>query len=154
MPFVIFALAIATIVGGSISMAAQRALPGDALWSFRIGVNENIEAVLAPGGTVRADFDIVTIEERMKEADALAASGRLTADVKAELEANLTMHVKSVQDQITKLEARSNYLGAAGTAARLQAALGKQTSGALNIRAALDAASNLSADASTKAAAY
>ncbi len=166
MPFIALALFLAAAVGGGASIAAQNALPGDALWGFKVGINENIEAALAADGQAQADFDIKAIEARMQEAAELSANARLTADVRADIEANFESHVKSVQAQVAKLEAEGKYSAAADVAARFQATLAAHASALSEagvsteldtfihkIRTTLDTASTLSAQASAKAAA-
>ena len=151
MPFIVIALLLAAAIGGGTSLAAQRALPGDALWGFKVGVNENIEAALATEGKAQADFDIGAIQARLDEASKLAASGQLDANAQADVEINFDAHAKSVAEQIAKLQERGDYATAADVAARFQAVLGKQTSSGLDVRTALDAANILSAEASAKA---
>ncbi len=182
MPFITIALLIAAALGGGASVAAQNSLPGDALWGFKVGVNENIQAALAADGKAQADFDIGAIETRMKEAATLSSEARLTADVRADIESNFDAHVKSVQEQVAKLEAKGDYSAAADVAARFQATIASNASvlsdaGAktessaeasaevkasvrssleglmLKVRGTLDSASALSAEASAKAAA-
>lgn len=181
MPFIAIALALAVALGGGVSVASQHALPGDALWGFKVGVNENIRAALAAEGKAQANFDIEAIEMRLKEAAKLAANARLSADARADLEENFEAHVESVRAQIASLEERGDYAGAADVAARFQAALAANASvlsegaeaGAsgdasaearaevrarldeimVKVRSTLDAASTISADASAKAAA-
>lgn len=174
MPFIAIALLLAAAIGGGTSVAAQHALPGEALWNFKVGVNERIGAALAASAEAQAHFDIAVIEARMQEAAKLAAEEKLTAETKASLEENFELHAKSVQEQIAKLESDGNYATAAETAARFQAAVASNAStlaeannaadaqaevkahlGALitKVRGTLDTASTLSANASAKAAA-
>lgn len=176
MPFIAIALIIAAAIGGGTSVAAQNALPGDALWGFKVGVNENVRAALAPEGKAQADFDISAIETRMEEASKLAAEGRLDASAQADLEANFGAHAQNVKKQVEKLQAKGDYSAAADVAARFQATVAAHASGLAEaqshvsgnasanaqavlsnlinkVQATLDVASNLSADASAQAAA-
>lgn len=172
MPFIAIALLLAAAIGGGTSVAAQNALPGDALWGFKVGVNESVGAALAPSGKAQADFDIAAMESRMKEATTLAANGKLSADAKADVETNFEAHAKSVQAEIAKLEDSGDYSGAADVAARFQAAVATHASALADangsataevkanlgdliakVRGTLDAASTLSAKASADAAA-
>jgi len=176
MPFIAIALLIAAAIGGGTSVAAQNALPGDALWGFKVGVNENIQAALAAEGKAQADFDIAAIKSRLKEAGELSANAKLDAGAQADIEANFESHAKSVMKQIEKLQAKGDYSEAADVAVRLQAAIASQASGLSNataqveargsaqaqsvlnsllvkVRGTLETASTVSADASAKAAA-
>lgn len=176
MPFIAIALIVAAAIGGGTSLAAQNSLPGDALWGFKVGVNENVRAALAAEGKSQADFDISAIEARMEEASKLAANGRLDAQAQAKIEANFDAHAKNVAAQVAKLQERGDYSAAADVAARFQATVASRASalaeakvnagaeGSANAQAALsgiigrvqttlDTASTLSADASAQAAA-
>src|SRR3989344_4741210 len=165
MPFIAIALIVAAALGGGTSIAAQSALPGDALWGFKVGVNENVRAALAAEGKAQADFDLSAIEERMKEAAALAANGRLNAEAQADIQGNFGAHAESVQKQILRLQEKGDYAAAADVAARFQATVATHATALANAKAqavlgnlinkvqtTLDTASSLSADASAEAA--
>ena len=175
MPFIAIALIVAAALGGGTSFAAQSALPGDALWGFKVGVNENVRAALAAEGKAQADFDLSAIEERMREAAALAAKGRLNAEVQADIQGNFGAHAESVQKQILRLQEKGDYAAAADVAARFQATVATHATALANAKArastnananaqavlgnlinkvqtTLDTASSLSADASAEAA--
>lgn len=151
MPFIVVALLLAAAIGGGMSVIAQGSLPGDALWNFKTGINENVGAALAPEGTAQANFDIAAIRSRIKEAGLLSAKNELSAAVKAKIEANFEAHAKSVQAQIEKLQQKGDYGAAAETANLFQAALADNVSGVVDMRATLDIASHLSAETSEQA---
>lgn len=148
MPFIAIALLIAAALGGGASVAAQNSLPGDALWGFKVGINENIEAALAAEGKAQADFDIAAIETRMNEASRLAADGRLDAGAQAQIEANFDAHAASVQAQIERLQVKGDYSGAADVAARFQATVAAHASALAGAKANASANTNASAQAS------
>ncbi len=70
-----FALLLVVITGGS-SALADEALPGDALYSVKIHLNENVERTLARNTVAKASVDIKHAEERLTEVELLAASGK------------------------------------------------------------------------------
>lgn len=140
MPFIVVALLLAAAIGGGVSVIAQSALPGEPLWSFKTGVVERLQ----PGS------DIAAIQMRLQEVSALAAQGKLTEAARAELTANIAAHAAAAQKQIADSGRKGDYAAAADLAARLQAALAGSP-GTLDLRQMLDAASELSADASAKA---
>ena len=141
MPFIGIALLLAAVIGGGTSIAAHSALPGDALWGFKTEVLERL----------RRGDDIAAIQTRLQEAQGLAAQGRLNTKIQAELVSNITAHAAAAEKQITESESRGDYAAASAIATNLQAALAKGTPGALDLRALLDTASRLSAEASAKA---
>src|SRR3989338_2114184 len=151
---IIFTLLVTVLIGGGASLVAQNALPGDLLWGFKINVNEKIESAFSPGAKAQAYFDIMAIKARLEEAEKLAADSKLTADVRAEIQENLDTHFIGAQQNIAALEAKNNYAIAAEMATRLQTVIATQMSGPLDLREALDKASSLSSDMSTKAELY
>lgn len=69
-----FAVLVIAALGGS-SAFASAALPGDALYSVKIHLNENVERTLAPSPIAKAVVDIKHAEERLSEVELLAARG-------------------------------------------------------------------------------
>ncbi len=173
MPFIALALIVAAALGGGTSVAAQQAMPGDALWGFKTSVNENIQATFAAGDKAKADLDIKLAETRLDEAAKLAASGKLDADTQAQIQGNFDAHVTAVTKHVEALQAKGEYAAAADVAARFQATVARHASALAEartnanthaqaalgkvidrVRATLDAAGTLSANASTEAAAH
>ena len=152
MPFITFILIVAAFMGGTVSIAAQGALPDDPLWSFKVGVNERLDAALTPDGLQRANFDLAAIDARIKEAKMLMSDGRPHAAARAKLESNFNGHTKSVERQIALLDSTGDYAAAADVAARYQALLARSVPGPLDLQTTLDQASALSAGAAAKAA--
>ncbi len=172
MPFIAIALVLAAAVGGGASVAAQNALPGDALWGFKVAVNENVGAAFAVSDKAQADWDISRVSARLAEAQKLAAEGRFSAGAQASVESNFNAHAESVAEHVARLQAKGDYAAAADVAARFQAAVaqnasalaearvnaqgnGKEALGVIigKVQATLDIASNLSAEASSQASA-
>ena len=152
MPFITFILIVAAFMGGTVSIAAQGALPDDPLWSFKVGVNERLDAALTPDGLQRANFDLAAIDARIKEAKMLMSDGRPHAAAQAKLENNFNGHAKSVEHQIALLDSAGDYAAAADVATRYQAALARSVPGPLDLQTMLDQASALSAGAPATAA--
>lgn len=140
MPFIVTALILAAAIGGGMSVVAQSALPGELLWGFKTGVVERLQ----PGS------DIAAIQTRLQEATALATQGKLTEAARVELVANIAAHAAATEKQMADNERKGDYASAADVAVRLQATLAG-ASGVLDLRQMLDAASQLSAEASEKA---
>ena len=152
MPFITFMLIVAAFMGGTVSIAAQSALPDDPLWNFKVGINERLDAALTPDGLQRANFDLAAIDARIKEAKMLMSDGRPNTDAKVRLENNFNEHAKSVERQIALLDSAGDYAAAADVATRYQAALARSVPGPLDLQTMLDQASALSAGAAAKAA--
>ncbi len=150
MPFIAIALLVAAAIGGGTSIAAQSALPGDALWGFKVGVNENIQAALAAEGKAQADFDIAAIEARLHEARELAAQARLGVDAQADIETNFEQHAASVAQQIAKMHADGDFSAAADVAARFQAAIATGGSALSEANAGADVSTEAKAEAKAR----
>lgn len=170
MPFIAIALLVAAALGGGVSVAANSALPGDALWGFKTSVNENIQGALTADTKAKADWDISVLSARLDEASKLAAEGKLDANAQAKLSANFDEHAKDVAAKVAALQADGKTSEAADVATRFQATLASHASAVAEasakdsteaqataapflaqIRGTLDAAANLSASASAKA---
>ncbi|MES2202765.1 MAG: hypothetical protein V4474_00330 [Patescibacteria group bacterium] len=171
MPIIAIALAIAAVLGGGTAAVAQASLPGDALWGFKIHVNEGLKAVLTTDTKSRADADIAAIQTRLTEAQTLATHGMLTANEQAIIQTNIAAHAQGIATAVYKLQAQGDAPTAAQIAARYQAAIAagvgplakaqaNANAGASvslaplisEVRAALDAATTLSAQTNVAAA--
>lgn len=169
MPFIAIALLVAAALGGGVSVAAQNSLPGDALWGFKTGVNEQVTGAFSAGDEAKADWDISIIKARLEEAQRLAAKGALSANVQADLSANFDAHAEDIASRVAKLQASGKADIAAQVATRFQAALAQSATAVADasahsettvqatldplltdIRGTLDAAANLNASASAQ----
>lgn len=72
---------------GSAAYAADSALPGDALYPVKIHVNERVRAALAVTIAAKAKVRAAQAEERLREAERLAALGRIDATMQAKVAA-------------------------------------------------------------------
>ena len=172
MPIITIALLIAVALGGGTSVAANHAAPGDALYGFKVNVNENVESAFAFSDKAKADWNISKARVRLEEARGLAAKGKLDSNAQADLNANFEAHASNVAKEVRALQLQGDFAGAANIAAKFQSALAEESSEMANasaesksnaqaslapillkVRATFEEASSLSADASAKAAA-
>ena len=112
-------LAVMLLVGGGSSYAAENAVPGDVLYPVKVDVNENIQSAFALTDTAEANLQVHLAEERMQEAETLAARGQLTATAATDLSARLKAHYETAEAHNKTVEADGNY----GTSATLRASL-------------------------------
>jgi hypothetical protein len=89
--FASFLLVLTSGIGTSI--AAQRTLPGDALYAVKINVNERVATALAFTSTSQAMVHAQLAERRLTEVTALAVAERLTPETRATLVDNFKTHV-------------------------------------------------------------
>ncbi len=173
MPFIALALVVAAALGGGTAVAAQNALPGDALWGFKTEVNERFQETFAQGDKAKAEIEIALIKARLEDAQKLHAQGKLDTSTQTQLSNNFDAHARDIADRIAKLQTNGSYTDAATVATQFQAAIAAEASalaelnakstgsahvtigGILQeVQAALKTASGLSAHASAEAQAH
>ncbi len=95
-------LLIALLLGGSVSYAAEGALPGDTLYAVKTEINENIRHALALSPEAEARLEAQLARERLVEAEALKERGELDDDtrvfLKTEYEAHLSAYERHSED--------------------------------------------------------
>jgi|GEM_PF-1804707 len=109
-------------LGGGTVYASQAALPGDALYTVKVSVAEPVRTALAFSDEAKLSIHTDIAEERLEEAQALAAEGRLSADAAAQIETSLETHVKEVETLALKVEEVNPEI-AGEVSATLEAAL-------------------------------
>jgi hypothetical protein len=112
------------LAAGSVSYAAERTLPGDALYPVKVGFNEPVRRVLAftEGRKAQIELDLAT--RRLMEAEQLQGQERLKDSVKESLSANFKTHVQSVTDHIKQLTKENRIQDALQANLDLMAAIG------------------------------
>lgn len=73
------------VVASSVAYVAKAADPGDTLYPVKVGVNENISAVLTIDMAAKAELDARHFAERLEEYEHMAADGLLSTDLEQEL---------------------------------------------------------------------
>lgn len=94
------------IGGGGVSLAAEKSLPGDALYAFKKNVNERVTRTLALTPQAQAQWEISLTARRIGEADRLNALGRLNAQTRMDLEDKATEYVARVNAFVQTLDAK------------------------------------------------
>jgi hypothetical protein len=151
MPFIALALVIAAALGGGTAALAQTSLPGDALWGFKVHVNEGVAGALSASDEAKANWDLTAIKSRVAEAQKLSQKGKLSADAQATIAANIQTHADGLSSTITKLQADGDTKGAATIAAQYQAELAAAADTNLNTNANTDASVQMQGDANLDA---
>jgi hypothetical protein len=98
------ALIIAIILGGSLSVAAENATPGDTLYTVKTNINENVRSLFEASDSEQAKWDVRMAERRLEEAEKLEAEGKLNAETKAEINANIKSHLENAKRRIEKVQ--------------------------------------------------
>ena len=60
------------LLGGSVSFAAENALPGDALFPIKVNVNEKIRGAVAVTSKAKSEWDVRLVERRIEEVEKIA----------------------------------------------------------------------------------
>lgn len=108
----VFSLVAVLILGGGTSIAAQDALPNEALYNIKVNVNEEVRSWFSFGAESKAYYQTKRAGERLEEAQKLAVMGKLDTEAKNKIQTNLKKHVESVKKEIATIEA-SNDLNTA-----------------------------------------
>lgn len=110
-------------VGGGVSVAAENALPGDALYPVKVSVNEEVRVLLAVSAESRTEWEIKRLDRRLTEAAKVEAKGEVKEEVRTQIEENFERQADKVEAHIAELEARGNVVAAAQLSSNSEAVL-------------------------------
>lgn len=98
-PLQAVALALVLVLsgGGGLAFASQNALPGDALYGFKVNVAEEIMAFVQRGPEAKATYEIERATERLNETTELALAGRLDENAKESLSKHIKAHTAAAR---------------------------------------------------------
>ena len=105
----ISSLALILFIGGTVSVQAESALPGDTLYPVKVGFNEKVLQVLAFSDDAKTKLNIQLAETRLQEAEKLAVQGNLTSDNQAQIDDDFNEHADAVAKSIDKLNSDKMY---------------------------------------------
>ena len=105
MPIVLFLLILA---GGGTGIVAQKSLPGEALYPFKIHLNENVESMAAVSPEADTEVILMQATRRLEEVEDLSAQGNLSEAKVAEVKDNFSDKVNSINKNIIKVESKGN----------------------------------------------
>lgn len=95
---------VVVLFGGTVSYAAEGALPGDALYAVKVGVNEPLRDTFARTPEHRATREVDKVNRRLAEAETLAAEGRLNAALREDIETRVTVHLAAAEARVAMLK--------------------------------------------------
>ncbi len=93
---IIASFLIVVLSGVSMVGAAESALPGDALYSVKVNVNEEVRLALATPAQ-KADVAVERAERRIAELETLTARGDVDQTLREEIDARLDSHVQEAE---------------------------------------------------------
>ncbi len=88
--YVLASVIILILAGGTAVYASEDSLPGDLLYPIKTKVVEPIKVALATTPAAKADVEASLAVERLKEAETLDQKGKLTPNIKKEIDGNLS----------------------------------------------------------------
>lgn len=115
-------LVIVMALGGT-AYASERALPGDALYSVKVGIAEPLQTALVPSDQGRAAWHAILAERRLEEAAQLAERGSLSPAAQAELASNFDAQVTASQESADRLQHKGDTVDSLSVRSDLEARL-------------------------------
>jgi hypothetical protein len=91
-------------VGGSVSVVADNSLPGDALYSFKINVNEEVKGAFIKNPSDKISWQKSRIDNRLGEIKTLAATKTLTKAKQETAQRALNTHIESLSEELSKTD--------------------------------------------------
>lgn len=116
-------LIIAIVLGGGVTFAAEQSLPGDALYTVKTSVNENVQEFLAINTEAKARVNARLAERRLEEAEQLAIKGNLSSEVQVDLRTKFEARSENAQKFIGELTAKNDLDAAASLSSDMEARL-------------------------------
>lgn len=97
-----FALIVFLIIGTGTSYAASKSLPGNILYSVKVGINEKItELFLSQAG--KAKFEAGLINKRINEAQILIEQDKFTEKAQTQLTEQFNKHIYNISSDLQTL---------------------------------------------------
>ena len=107
---------VVLLLSGGVSLAAEKALPGEFLYPVKVNFNEEMRALWAISATAKANLDTELATRRLEEAEKLSAQAKLSPQVRVQLETKFQAHVERVKTQVAKVASQDTEAAAAVTA--------------------------------------
>jgi hypothetical protein len=112
------------LLAGSTCFAAGEALPGDALYSIKVNVNERVETFFAAGDEASAKVAANHASVRLEEAERLAVQGRLNVAAETYLSDKFMSEAEKVEHAVVVLQATGNARAAEAISSDFETSLG------------------------------
>lgn len=106
--FTVCMLLVFTVTGRGITLAAYRALPGDALYKIRVNVIEPVKGNMLSSIPARAEYETGLVMDRLNEAEDLARKGRLGRLVGEQITALISRHISALASTLQPGNSQEN----------------------------------------------
>ncbi len=117
------ACALVLVLGVGTSYAAEGALPGDPLYAVKIYLNESIVGTFARSDASQAEWNTKLVTRRLEEAEQLALTGKLTPEVRAEIQSAIAVKTADFNVNVAKLAQADEVAQVAEVQSSLEATL-------------------------------
>ena len=97
------ALLVLFLFSGTVSSAAEFALPGETLYPVKINFNEKIQSAFTINDEEKIELNTHLIEKRLEEAEKLSNQSKLSSTTIEILNAAVEKHLKVIEEKIVKL---------------------------------------------------
>ena len=108
-------------LGGGISYAAGKSLPGDLLYTVKVNVNEKLYALALVSGEAKAEYDVSLAQKRLEETEKIISENKLDPETSAKMQGLINGHVKSAKKRISSLAAKNDGNAAIKVSSELEA---------------------------------
>ncbi len=95
----------ATLVLVIVPVMAERAVPGDMLYSIKVGFNEEVRSTIARSPYQEIEWETERLNRRLAEAQLLAREGRLTEEQETRVAEAVRSHSEAARESIERLRA-------------------------------------------------
>lgn len=102
-----FAVLLLVLATGGVSLVSEKALPGDALYSMKVGVTEPVRSALMVSPVEQVRWQGELANRRLDEAQTLQAEGRLDATTTNEIQKSFAKHEDTLNFLEKKIEKTS-----------------------------------------------
>lgn len=92
------------LIGGTVSFAAEGALPGNVLYSVKTEFNERVRGVASVTPQAKADWDIKLVERRLLEVQEVGLLESVPLETKEIARANVKKYTERAQKRIVELD--------------------------------------------------
>lgn len=101
-----FAVLLLAVVGVGTYSEAEKSLPGDTLYSLKVGVIEPLKYTAATTEVEKANLEALNLDTRLREAEILEVQGKLTDAVSDDLQKRISSHSESFNKILTELNSQ------------------------------------------------
>lgn len=120
---ILLVVGLLLVGGGSLSVAADGALPGDILYPVKVNANEEVRFLFAFTEEAKARWETKRAERRLLEAEQLALKGELDVQSATALKSRFENHAEHAQGLAAKVQQEGNLVAAADARADLESVI-------------------------------